>query len=307
MPTFGAEPPFLYAGELACMGAALIWALSLTTFRRFGAGVAPDVLNLFKTLVAIVCLGAVMLMIAGSSAWNWQGLAFLAVSGIIGLTIGDTALFAAMGRLGAQLGSALQCLAPPMTVVLASTLMAEHLTSQELLGLLVTTVAVGFIVYRGRSGGVHLQSLSRQTLVSGVGYAFLAALGQAVGVVLTRHGVRDVDPLVAAFARLLPASIVLWGMVWVRGGVREIGSLRQLSPRTQGMLFAAAFFGTFIGIVLATIGTKYTKAGVAAALTSSYPIWVVPIAFVMLKEKPKISSILATAVAVGGIGLMFLS
>ena len=69
-------------------------------------------------------------------------------------------------------------------------------------------------------------------------------------------------------------------------------------------LSLAAFAGTFLGVLLMSFGAKYAKAGVAAALTSTYPVWIVPIAKFILKERVSWQSAVCTALAVGGIILM---
>ena len=53
-----------------------------------------------------------------------------------------------------------------------------------------------------------------------------------------------------------------------------------------------------------SFGAKYAKAGIAAALTSTYPVWIVPIAKYLLGEKVTWQGAVCTLFAVAGIILM---
>ncbi len=59
-----------------------------------------------------------------------------------------------------------------------------------------------------------------------------------------------------------------------------------------------------MGLILQSTGTKYAKAAIAAALTSTYPLWIIPLAAIFLNEKSSKGAIVATFCAVGGIILM---
>jgi drug/metabolite transporter (DMT)-like permease len=71
-------------------------------------------------------------------------------------------------------------------------------------------------------------------------------------------------------------------------------------------LGAAALVGSCIGLVFYSVGMKYAKAGVATSISATYPIWVIPIAAIFLKETVNWRAAAFTVVAVAGIALMFL-
>ena len=108
-----------FVGELASLLAALIWAVSLTFFTAFSRDLKPDQMNLYKHVVAMGCLTISLIFLSPvwPSTLETYGAFFL--SGIIGLAIGDTALFAALKRMGAQNTSVSQCSVPPLTAILA--------------------------------------------------------------------------------------------------------------------------------------------------------------------------------------------
>jgi len=299
------SPPVPMAGELASLGAALIWSCSLSIFSVFGRQVPAAALNLFKNLVAIVCLGCTALVLRPPRPDHWMDYLVLAASGIVGLSLGDTALFAALKRLGAQVTSASQCLAPPIAALIAIFFMNETLSLRELLGLLLTAGAVGALIYFGQRGGAPLASIPKKTLVTGLFFALCGALCQGLGIVLQRIALQNVHVISGTIIRVAPAILVLVAMNVLRPVPVSMGAI-FVSRKQAMVLTLAAFAGTFVGLILMSLGAKYTKAGIAAALTSTYPLWIIPIARFILKERVSWQSSACTLVAVSGIILMVL-
>jgi len=298
-------PPFPLAGEVASLGAALIWSCSISLFTVFGRSVPASALNLFKNGVAMACLGVVLVVLHPPHPEDGASYAMLAASGIVGLSLGDTALFAALKRLGAQITSASQCLAPPMAALLAALFLGETLSPQELAGLFLTAVAIAALIYFGQRGGAQLDGLPRRTVLAGLGFALGAAFCQASGIVLARVAMQSVHVLTGTMMRMAPALLVLIAMSVTGRSPMSLGTI--FVSRRQGFwLTVAAIAGTFLGLILMSLGAKYAKAGIVAALTSTYPIWIIPIARFGLKERVSFPSMLCTLVAVAGIVLMVL-
>jgi drug/metabolite transporter (DMT)-like permease len=284
-------------GEVASLAAAGIWAFSMSAFSAFGQQVPASVLNLFKNGIAIIGLGIVILLVTQEWPRDFDRYALLAVSGVVGIAIGDTFLFAALKRLGAQLTSATQCLAPPAAAAMAWVSFGESLTLLEAVGIAITVSSVcAIILLRGRGGE---QATDRRELRKGVFYAVLAALGQAFAMVSSRYAFQGVSVPAGTVLRMLPAFLVLAAFA----PPSQFHSLWR-NRRVLFILAAAAFAGTFLGMLLMSTGAKYAKAGVAAALSSTYPVWIIPIAHFLLKERVERAAILLTGLAVFGVALL---
>ncbi len=291
------------AGELASLAAALIWSCSMSLFTLFAKDVPARALNLYKNLVALFCLTIVAVVIRPELPTTGAPYLMLALSGILGLAIGDTALFAALRRLGAQVTSASQCLAPPIAALAAVVILDESLSLREALGLTLTTAAVGSILYFGKRSGAQLADLPRSTLVTGISFAVLSAACQGLQMVISRQALQSVHVVHGTMMRIAPAVVVIFGMTLIG---KEPASLRSIfrQRKQAGVLTFASFAGTFLGVLGMSLGAKYAKAGIAAALTSTYPVWIVPIAKYLLGEKVNWQSAVCTLFAVAGIILM---
>ena len=90
-------PPDQLIGLAAALSAALVWAVASILFRHAGATAPPLTLNLYKGAIASVLL--VMTLGAraelGDFVSPWA-LLILALSGAVGIGVGDTAFFAAL-------------------------------------------------------------------------------------------------------------------------------------------------------------------------------------------------------------------
>ncbi|HSN57128.1 MAG TPA: DMT family transporter, partial [Candidatus Sulfomarinibacteraceae bacterium] len=123
-------------GELASLTAAALWATSVVLFRGPIASWGARAVNLAKCLIGAVLLALTLPATGGYAELATapgRDLAFIALSGLVGLTLGDTALFAAVARLGAHRTLLVQTTAPVFAGLLAAA-GGERLAPGQLLG-----------------------------------------------------------------------------------------------------------------------------------------------------------------------------
>ena len=269
------------AGWVASLGAAFAWSFSVTIYRIWGVGRSPRWLNLFKGLVALLLFGVTALMTQSDQTIPGPAVFTLALSGVIGIFLGDWAFFSALMRLGGTLTSAIQCVAPPMTAVLAWVFLSESLEPRQVVGLIVTSVCLAILVFyesrkSGNVGGEGslIGAATPKIFWGGVALALVAAISQAAGAVVARPVLNGLSPFVAASLRLwFPVLILLIWEILKQGGISN-----ALKGVTGGggiaMLALAGFLGTFLGLTLMMYGMAHAPLGVALALNSTYPVWV---------------------------------
>jgi drug/metabolite transporter (DMT)-like permease len=285
-----------YGGMAASLGAALLWSISVSVYRIFGVGRSASWLNLYKGLIAMVCLGVMLLFSHDSVDMTPAIFWTLTASGVVGGLIGDTAFFAALFRIGATLTSTLQSLVPSITALLAYIFLGQTLNMSQMAGLLMTSGCLaGLLFFEAQKSHTegHESDLKfgladdgasdsmadrvkarRRRFYSGVALAVVAAISQAVGAVIAR-------PVLGHFSPFLVSAIRLWLPVvaLIFWEARKIGSMtRAVKGIFQGpglvVIALGSFAGTFLGLTLMMYGMAHAPLGVAFSLNSTYPIWI---------------------------------
>lgn len=298
----------MYIGEIAAIGAAIVWACATWIYGQFGHRFSAMQLNIIKGLVASVMMLLVMPLIQMpefelSANHFW----ILAISGIIGIAIGDSAYFAALKRIGANKTLLLESLAPPLSGVLALMFLGAALTLQSWLGVVITTLAVTFVVFQP-SNSVSDDS-TNQAQWSGIGYGLVASVCQASGVVISHYALvaGDIPPLLGALIRLaigVFAVMIIIPFVENKPYSSIKRDLWDMTKLDKLWLLSAIFVGTFLALWLQQIALKNANPAIAQTLIATSPVFILVI-YALKGEKVSKQSLIGTLAAVGGISLFF--
>lgn len=299
----------MYVGEIAALTAAYLWAVATYMFAAAGDKLSAIQLNISKGVIASVLL-ALCAFIFGkipTEVFTMESFC-LGVSGILGITIGDTAFFGAINRIGPRRALLIESLTPPLTGLIALIAIQEELRLTAWCGVFITVFGVTSVVAeRSQPGEVHA---SPQVFRQGLLLAFIASICQATGVVLA-HLVLvncDLEPLWTAFIRLAAAltGLLLAGSLISEGGTKVLVQdikRRSFSKRFWAMVFGATLMGTFLGLWLQQVSLKYTSAAIAQTLLSTSPLFALAIARIRGEQLSRRACI-GTLVALVGIYLL---
>lgn len=294
-----------YIGELAALTAAFLWAASSAIYGRLGAHITPLLLNLFKGLIAIALL-LLTLIIRHELGAGLQttSIILLLISGAIGIGLGDTAYFEALYCLGARRVLLMEALAPPLAALIALIFLQEILSWQAWTGILLTVAGVAWVITERTAESPAELHATRQHTRRGLIFGLLAALGQASGAVLSRAALAETDtsPLWSTLLRLTAGvMVILLLIVWRRHPVRSQTLFR--SPQLLGVVAITAFFSTYLAIWLQQISLKFAATGIAQALSSTSPLFILPIA-AAFGEKISLRAILGVCIALVGVWIL---
>lgn len=206
------------------LGAAFFYAWSVTCARRSSAHHGPDLANLGRLLVATVIVGLFVALTSSNPffpGWGW-----LLLGGVLGLGVGDIALFHAMPRIGLGLTMLLtQCLAAPFALILEYEALGHSPNGAQMLAALVILIGVAVALGEPAEG----DPADRR---AGVWLGVLSALGQACGAVSTpmAKSVWEVAGLAT------PPHGLLQAFVRLLGGVPIVLIFVFLASRKEGLL-----------------------------------------------------------------------
>ena len=288
-------------GELAALSVALLWSCGSLLFTWAARQVGVVTTNSTRITLAALLLAALHLARLGTPfprdvAAGQLGL--LAVSGLVGLVIGDACYFRALVLVGPRRASVLFSLSPAMTVLLGWLLLQETLGWRALAGIALTLSGTAWVVLeRAPSGGRAPHTLLGT--LCGLG----AAAGQSVGLVLAKAAMGGMDALSATLVRMLAAAAVSCLVLVAGGRSRRVwADLRR--PRVLAVLGLAASIGPVLGVWLSLIAIQHTETAVAATLMALVPVMIIPLAAVTYKERPSFGSVAGAVVAVAGVAVL---
>jgi len=296
-----------FIGELAALFTSICFTGTSVLFTKASQQIGSTFVNRTRVVLALVFLmilnwalyGAPLPLDAGAERWFWFGL-----SGAIGYAMGDAFLFQAFLWIGTQRSMLMMSLAPLMSAALAWIFFGETLTGIQMLGVIVTLAGIAWVILRRDSNPARVP----EKPVLGVLFGLGAAIGQAVGFVLSKQGLTDgFSPIAGNAIRMLAAVIVLWGLVIAQGKAgRTLDTLRG-NPRVLAMLSLASITGPVLGVTSSLFALQYTQVGIASTLTALPPVFLLPVGWLVFKEKFDWGAVLGTFVAIAGVALLFLT
>ncbi|MGB6299609.1 MAG: DMT family transporter [Rivularia sp. (in: cyanobacteria)] len=292
-----------FIGEIAALFAACLWAIASVVYGKLGARIPPLQLNLIKGIIAIA-LFVFTILVTGELFPSIPTLPMylLLLSGVIGISLGDTAFFTTINTLGARRALLMQTLTSPITAVLALIFLQEELNVLASCGILLTIFGVAWVVTERTTDVKHISTVEFRR---GIVFGLLTAIAGAVGAVLSRSAIADtqISPLWAALLRLSAGIFIL--LIWALFRQQNTFQLSNLrNSRVIGGTVFAAFCGTYLGIWLQQTAIKFTSVGIASTLLQTSPIFVIPFA-IWMGEKVSIRAILGVVISIAGIALLF--
>ena len=287
---------------LDCLLAAALWAISLSLYRRPIVESGALAVNLFKCAAAASGYWLFILLVGrGIGPGGVREYVSLAVSGIVGFTLGDYMLFVSVREGGVQRALVLFNTSPLIATLLAIPVLGEMPLSSTWAGIGLVLVGVWLVESDPVRVAAARESPPRRhpwlATLAGLG----AAAGQALGILFSRGPLQTVPVLPATATRLTAAVVTLAPLLAIAQGRQ---GYRNLGPTRWPRLLAPVLLGTVIALLFSMRGIRDVPAGVSSSLLATTPLFALPIARFALKEPIGRRSVLGTFVAVAGVFLL---
>jgi len=293
-------------GELAALFTSFCWSLSAIGFTKSTQRVGSMVTNRVRVLLAMLLLilinailyGQPIPLHAGAARWAW-----LSVSGIIGLSLGDAFLFQAYKEIGPRLGLLLLSLAPLLGAAIAWIFFGQALNLIQITGMVITLAGISWVVLTRpteQADNVHK--------VSGRGVLFgtLAALGQATGLVFSQQGMTgNFSPFAGTLIRMFAAVLTLWLVAGLQKQAGPTVAAMRQQPAALGWVAFGALFGPVLGVSASLLAVQHADIGVASTLMALPPVFMLPISYFVFKERFGWQVVAGTLIAIAGVALLF--
>jgi drug/metabolite transporter (DMT)-like permease len=274
--------------EAAALGAALSWAVGgLIAARPTSALGGPRFTRLRMYWVAFALVG-IATVAGGWGSVGSRELVLLSLSGVVGLALGDVALFSAFAIVGPRRTGILFAANAPIAAVLSALVYDERFSLPALAGSVLVMVGVTLAIAFGtRPGQNHHWEEIRGNLWVGVGFGLLGAAGQALGVLLADPAFdADLDPWAGAAVR---AVVGLAALVALRGYFEhrtKVPYPERIGWKLWGIIILSGTIAMVIGKTLVLIALSKGDPGIVSILVSTSPAIQLPLIWIVTRERP---------------------
>lgn len=290
-------------GEFFALFTAISWTFSSLTFGKISKEYDTQVANFLRVTIGTIMVGFVCLFgnrhLFLPTDVTWENLKIISLSGFIGMFLGDLFLFKAYNMIGARVTMLIMALSPIIVSIIDFLFLGVTLFPIQIFAILITCLGIILVIFKTED-----KKISLGFSVKGLFYAFLATLGQSLGVILTKLGSTTYDSLATSQIRLGVAIFFFGAVVLYEGKARE--TIKMItSKRALSLLLVGTFFSVF-GIAALIEAFKSANASIASTISSTSPIIMIPCSILFYKEKIRKNEIIGAIISVVGLSIFFL-
>ncbi len=289
------------------LAAAFCWSISPLIAAGANSYLGGIGFSRIRTYCAVGILAFMSLWTGGwSGLQGWQ-MRDLAVSGVIGVFVGDTLLFASMAILGPRRSGLLFSTHAAMTAAIAGIVLGERLTAPVWAGIALVTGGVMLATFYGKSrDNAHSWEANAGAVSLGVVLGLLSALGQAVGAAVVKPAMdAGADPVAGSAVRMAAAAachlaaFLLWP---------KFTALRNpLTPKIFMRVVVVSLIAMCLGMTFFLEALAHGAAGWVSVLSTLSTILILPLLWIFFKKPPPLGAWVGAGVGVAGTALILLN
>ncbi len=297
-------------GEIIAVLAVLTFVVSNVLFRKTERDASPAFINLFRTgmgTITFIAIAIILGIFTYIFLLPWTLWVMLFLSFLFGQVIGDTAYFKAQKELGTTIALAVSMTFPLFTFILSLIFLDEVFDYKVFIS--ITLIGAGIIII-GKSkinaesknlnsldSSLKERKLSSYVSFKSIGYALIASLGWAIGLVIIVYAINQIDQIlttggissiISNVIRFPFALLILLLMVWrenkVANSSQYLHSFRKPS-HTWLILLIGSIIGTSLGAYLYTEAARTAGPIVVSLLASASPLFSLPLTYWFNNEK----------------------
>lgn len=296
----------MYVYEAAALGAATLWALTGLLSAAPAQHLGAIAFNCTRMVMVTIML---CVWVAFAGGWESIGSAHLIpliLSGVIGIFMGDTALFLTLNRMGPRRTAMLFSLNAPMSAILGWIILDEDLTGLQTVGILLIFLGVLLAIRFGkRKSQLHKWESIKGPLWIGVLLGLAAALSQSIGSLIARPVMETgADPVAASSIRVGVAAFCL--VLLTRLPVSWVKPAGHFTFQVVGIIAISGLLGMGIGMTLILFALSGGEVGIVATLSATTPAVMLPMMWWRTKEVPAVGAWVGAALVVSGSALLFI-
>lgn len=300
-----------FAGELIALTTVLCWTFSVQFFAVASKEVGPIPVNIIRLSVALILFSTLLLYREGTfipANFPVRAWLYLSLSGVVGFFIGDIFLFKALVELGPRVTMLIQSLAAPTAAVIGWIFLDEMYLLHQWIGMFVTLMGVSMVILeRGQKPSLARRLKVQRISYMGVVFAFVAMIGQAGGLLLSKSGMQTDSGYLDAFsATQIRATAAFFCFVLFFTVTGNWKNVKSALSNKKAVVFTTigSAIGPFLGVSLSLLALHHLTTGVASTFFSLIPICIIPFSIFLHKEHVSFRAFAGAVIAVFGVYLL---
>jgi drug/metabolite transporter (DMT)-like permease len=240
-----------------------------------------------------------------------ESVLLLAISGFLAMILGDYLFFKSVPRIGPRLVMVIFAATPIVTGVIAWIVMRESISPRGLVGIVVIVGGITWVVSepRGADGWTRDPREFRLGVLLSVGSLLTTAAAYAFTRAAVYGGPRllgdgpALEPVASADAALVRLALA-GGLAWIalpfspalKPTIETVTSARMMLLVVPGTIA-----GLFLGSWFSMMALARMPGGIASALLSCSPIFMIPLTRIFFGERHSARALVGTVVTIAGV------
>ncbi|MEM6462792.1 MAG: DMT family transporter [Pseudomonadota bacterium] len=294
----------VFIAALSALGASTCWAVMAFLAHRPARLFGPFALTRLQLISASVVLVALVTVLGGWQTVAWSYWISFVVASVVGVVLGNMAMFACLRRGGPRRTQLLVSMNGPFAALLGYFFLGEVLSGQNLLGCAVALGGMALAIRYGGNREDRLEDVSGPLWIV-VALGLSTALANAISLVFLKPAmVAGTDPLAANALRTGGGAVFI--LIW---SLWRVPQTPYPARPSAGLLLHAVtpgLLGFVFAVSLQLYAVRWMDTGLAVVLSSAAPVIMLPMIWLLTGNRPRLLAWVGALLAVTGIALILL-
>ena len=289
---------------ISALGASACWAAMALLARRPATLFGPFALTRLQLISAAMVLIALVTVQGGWQSVAWSHWMAFVVASVVGVVLGNMAMFACLRRGGPRRTLLLVSMNGPFAALLGFLFLNETMSGQDLAGCAIALAGMALAIRFGGNPDDRMEDVRGPMWIM-VALGLLTALANAISLVFLKPAMlAGTDPLAANALRtgggaLVVLLISLWRVP------------RTSSPSNPGIgllihAITPGLLGFVVAVSLQLYAVRWMDTGIAVILSSAAPVIMLPMIWFVTGKLPRLLAWVGALLALAGIALILL-
>ena len=258
------------------------WAMCAILFKKLGEKLEPVGMTTLKTILSSLFLIIIIILTHNSLLIETKYLIPVAISGILGIAIGDSLFFASLNRLSPLVLSLILFVGPDLfSGVFGLIFLKEMPSLLSWVGIFGILCGLAFFIFPIENGSTEIK-----TKFTGVVFAVLSLICTSYSMVIIKPVLNNISVLTATMYRMLFSSAVLICYAFL--SKKAFVWTNCLHDKKYNLNFlGTVFLATVGGFWLSLLAIKHCQLIIASALMSLEPLFILLFMVIFNSYKPK--------------------